>query len=158
MAGNQANLFIIFSLVGMIIGLLFDVFRILRKVLKTKDIVTYIEDIIFWILTGVIIIYSMYKFCDGELRFFMIIGIILGTMIYMFTISQYIIKASIYIINLIIRIIIYPIRVILRITKRIVFRPICILCINFRKKFIDFIIKIKKGRGFFQKKEKYNSI
>ena len=92
MASNQAYLFMVFSIVGVVIGVLFDIFRILRKTFKTVDFITYIEDIVFWILTGIIIIYSMYKFCDGELRFFMIIGIVLGTMIYMFTISEYIIK------------------------------------------------------------------
>ena len=75
MVSNQANLFIIFSLVGVVIGLLFDAFRILRKVYSTNDILTCIEDFLFWILTGIVIIYSMYRFCDGELRFFMIIGI-----------------------------------------------------------------------------------
>ena len=91
MAGNQANLFVIFSLVGIIIGLLFDIFRVLRKVFKTKDILTYIEDILFWILTGIIIIYSMYRFCDGELRFFMMVGIMFGSIIYILSISKYII-------------------------------------------------------------------
>ena len=56
MAVNQTYLFIIFTIVGIIIGILFDIFRILRKSFKTKDIVTHIEDIFFWILTGIIII------------------------------------------------------------------------------------------------------
>ena len=77
MAGNQTYLFIVFTIVGIIIGVLFDIFRILRKSFKTKDIVTYMEDILFWILTGIIILFSMYKFSNGELRFFMIIGIIM---------------------------------------------------------------------------------
>ena len=38
MASNQAYLFMIFSLVGIIIGLLFDIFRISRKTIKTNDI------------------------------------------------------------------------------------------------------------------------
>lgn len=57
MITNQAYLFFIFILNGIIIGLLFDFFRILRKTIKTKDIITYLEDFIFWILTGTIILY-----------------------------------------------------------------------------------------------------
>ena len=53
MISNQANLFLIFTINGVIIGLLFDFFRILRRSFKTKDIITYIEDIIFWILTRI---------------------------------------------------------------------------------------------------------
>ena len=44
---NQAFTFIIFILNGFIIGILFDIFRILRKSFKTPDSITYIEDIIF---------------------------------------------------------------------------------------------------------------
>ena len=44
MVANQANLFLIFTINGILIGLLFDIFRILRKSFKTPDIITYIED------------------------------------------------------------------------------------------------------------------
>lgn len=158
MAGNQAYIFMAFSIVGVAIGLLFDIFRILRKTIKTNDIVTYLEDILFWILTGIIIVFSMYYFCDGQLRFFMIIGIILGTVIYILTISRYVIKVSVFIINLVKRIIIYPFVIIYRFVKKIIFRTIFIICINFRKNLIKNVKKYKKSRGFFKKKEKYNSI
>ena len=158
MAGNQTYLFIVFTIVGIIIGILFDIFRILRKSFKTNDIVTYIEDFLFWILTGIIILFSMYKFSNGELRFFMIVGIIIGTLMYMITFSKYIIKISVFIINIIKRIIIYPFNIMKKILKKIIFRPIFIICINFKKNFINFVKKNKKNRGFFIKKEKYNNI
>lgn len=158
MAGNQTYLFIVFTIVGIIIGILFDIFRILRKSFKTNDIVTYIQDIFFWILTGIIILFSMYKFSNGELRFFMIIGIIMGTLMYMITFSKYVIKISVFIINIIKTIIVYPIKVIEKILKKIIFRPIFIICISFKKNIINFVKKNKKNRGIFVKKEKYNNI
>ena len=51
MVSNQAYLFFIFIVNGILIGLLFDFFRIARKVFRTNDIITYIQDILFWILT-----------------------------------------------------------------------------------------------------------
>ena len=42
MAENQAYLFLIFTIDGFLIGLIFDFFRILRKEFKTSNIVTYI--------------------------------------------------------------------------------------------------------------------
>ena len=158
MAGNQTYLFIVFTIVGIIIGILFDIFRILRKSFKTKDIVTYIEDILFWILTGIIILFSMYKFSNGELRFFMIIGIIMGTLMYMITFSKYVIKISVFVINIFKIWILYPFKVLIKISKKIIFRPIFIICINFKKNFINFVKKNKKNRGIFVKKEKYNNI
>ena len=53
---NQAYIFLIFVINGFLIGILFDIFRILRKSFKTKDIITYIEDILFWILTGLLLL------------------------------------------------------------------------------------------------------
>ena len=153
MAGNQTYLFIVFTIVGIIIGVLFDIFRILRKSFKTKDIVTYMEDILFWILTGIIILFSMYKFSNGELRFFMIIGIIMGTLMYMITFSRYVIKISVFIIKIIKTIIVYPVKVVEKILKKIIIRPIFIICINFKKNFINFVKKNKKNRGIFVKKE-----
>ena len=56
MINTQVYLFLIFIINGFIIGLLFDFFRILRKAIKTSDFITYIEDALFWILTGFIIL------------------------------------------------------------------------------------------------------
>ena len=158
MASNQAYLFMVFSIVGVLIGVLFDIFRIIRKTFKTNDIITYLEDILFWILTGIIVIYAMYRFCDGELRFFMIIGIVMGTCLYIVTISQYVIKISVFIINILKKILIYPIIAIYKLIRKIIFRPIFIICVNLRKIFNRFVKKNKKSRGIFEKKEKYNSI
>lgn len=57
---NQAYTFIIFIINGIIIGLLFDCFRIIRKSFKTSDMITYIEDILFWIIAGIITLYFIF--------------------------------------------------------------------------------------------------
>ena len=177
MVNEQASLFLIFSLNGVIIGILFDIFRILRKSFKTRDILTYLEDIIFWILTGIIILYSMCRFCDGELRFFMILGIIMGLIIYILTISKYVMKVSLFVVGIIkksifilIKILSYPFKIIIDFIKKVIYKPIAIICINIRKniynngkKIYNDILqkntkKCKKKRGFFIKKEKYNNI
>lgn len=104
MAQNQAYLLLVFTLTGVVIGLLFDFFRILRKSIKTPNFATYIEDILFWILTGFIILYNIWYFNDGEIRIYMFLGIIIGVLIYMSTLSKPIIyifsKILIFIINL----------------------------------------------------------
>lgn len=92
---NQAYLFIVFTINGIFIGILFDFFRILRKSFKTINFITNIEDIIFWILTGISIIFCMYKFTDGNIRLFMFLGLLLGTVTYILTISKIVIKISV---------------------------------------------------------------
>lgn len=104
MITNQAYLFLIFILVGIVIGLLFDFFRILRRSFSTKDFVTYIEDIIFWILAGFILLYSICTFSNGEIRLFMVLGIVIGILIYIVTFSSFVIKVNVNIITFIKRI------------------------------------------------------
>lgn len=101
MVTNQAYLFLIFIINGIIIGVLFDFFRILRKTIKTTDSITYIQDILFWILTGFIVLYSTFTFNNGEIRIFMFIAILIGVIFYMILISSYVIKVNVTIINFI---------------------------------------------------------
>ena len=54
---NQLFILLIFILSGYVIGILFDLFRITRKLFKLPNFVTYIEDVLFWILTGIILIF-----------------------------------------------------------------------------------------------------
>ena len=96
---NQLYAFAIFILNGFLIGLLFDIFRISRKSFKTPDFVTYIEDIAFWVLSGAMLLYSIFKFNNGELRLFIFIGVFIGTLIYMLIFSRLLINISVYIIT-----------------------------------------------------------
>ena len=132
MVYDQLYLFIIFTLDGILIGILFDFFRILRKSFNTKDVVTYIEDICFWILTGILIIYSMYMFSDGKLRIFMVLGLAIGITFYILTFSRYVIKFSVNLLHIIFK----PIFYILNKIKKIKNMLKNINTFKFRKKLI----------------------
>ena len=137
---NQAYIFLIFVINGFLIGILFDIFRILRKSFKTKDIITYIEDILFWILTGLLLLYSIFTFSNGELRLYMFLGVFIGCILYMILISQYFIKINVKIILFtkgivykIFYILTFPMRILLKILKKFLFKPIHFLTINTKK-------------------------
>ena len=99
MVENQTYLFIVFSLTGIGLGVLFDFFRALRKTFKTPDLVTYLEDIIYWILAGIIVLYNVWFFNDGEIRIYMILGILIGAVIYTLTLSTIFIKINYFIMS-----------------------------------------------------------
>ena len=61
----QVYNFFIFIILGMIVAFIFDVFRILRKTFKTNNIITYLEDILFWIISGFLIMLSIFTFNNG---------------------------------------------------------------------------------------------
>lgn len=119
MAQNQAYLFLVFSMTGVAIGILFDFFRILRRSIKTSNIITYIEDVLFWILTGLLVLYNIWYFNNGEIRIFMFLGIILGVLIYMSTLSNIIVKIFSTILQTIIKVLEVPFKVIGRIITKI---------------------------------------
>ena len=83
---------------------MFDFFRVLRKKFKTTDIVTYMQDILFWILTGISMLYCIYTFNSGEIRLYEFIGILIGTTIYFLTISKYFIKINSMVLNILTKI------------------------------------------------------
>lgn len=139
MINNQAQLFLVFIINGIIIGILFDFFRILRKSFKTNDITTYIEDFLFWILTGFSILFTLFKFNNGEIRLYMFFAIAIGILLYMLIFSSYIIKINVSIIvflKKIVKKILYyvfmPILFLLKVLKKIVFKPISFVFINIR--------------------------
>lgn len=151
---NQANLFLIFAINGVIIGLVFDIFRILRKSFKTSDVVTTLEDILFWLITGIIVLYSIFIFNNGEIRFFMFLGIFLGIMLYMLLLSSHIIKFSVKVIAIIKRavafifkILISPIQFIYKIIKNMLKKPILFCFINIKKTIRQIYTRIYKNKN-----------
>ena len=135
----QAYLFLIFTINGIIIGLLFDIFRILRKSFKTSDIITYLQDLIFWIITAIILLYSIFKFSNGEIRLYMFIAVFLGCIIYMLLFSKYFIKINLKIVNIIkiiikkiINLMVIPLNIIIKIFKKITIKPINFIIINMK--------------------------
>lgn len=139
MAQNQAYLFLVFSLTGVAIGILFDFFRILRRSIKTSNIITYIEDILFWILTGFLILYNIWYFNNGEIRIYMFLGIIMGVLVYMSTLSNIFVKVFSKILSTIIKVIELPFKAII-----MVFRKIITVILSFFAK-ITKKFKLKKG-------------
>lgn len=148
---NQAYLFLIFTINGIFIGILFDIFRVLRRSFKTSDIITYIQDILFWILTGFVLLYSVFTFSNGEIRFYMFLGVFIGGLIYMLMFSKYFININVKIIMFIknivrkiIFIVIFPIKIVIKFIRKIFFKPIKFITINITKIKMNSQNKIKK--------------
>lgn len=145
---SQLYSLFIFIIAGITIGVFFDIFRILRKSFKTPDVITYIEDIVFWIFTGLFFIFILFKYNNGELRSYILIGLIFGIIIYIITISKYFINISVNIINKIKKILEYPIKLIYKILKSIYYF-INNIKITFFDKILKYDKKIKKNQKNF---------
>ena len=113
--------FFVFIILGIIISFIFDIFRILRKKFKTSNFITYIEDIMFWLISGLLIILAIFKFNDGELRAYLFIGILLGIVIYIMLFTK--------LVNNILLKMLTPVKIILDFFTSL-FKKICVFITN----------------------------
>lgn len=142
---NQIRVLIVFNITGIIIGLIFDFFRAQRRAIKTMNFITYIQDILFWILSGAVIIASAITYTDGEIRSYMVLGLIIGVVFYFTLLSKYVLNLASYIASYMIKLATY-ITVFMFKWVKIVFSPITKL-FNYIKK-----IRIKQKNIINNKK------
>ena len=93
----EAIFFEVSLLVGMGLVLVYDVFRILRRVIKHGTVLISIEDCCFWILCTVAVFLLLYRQNDGMVRLFAFIGILIGMWIYLAVFSRFIIRFFVWI-------------------------------------------------------------
>ncbi len=67
---------------GVIIGLLYDIYKVIRKNFKINRLVSIIQDIFFWSVVTVVAIFILFYSNDGKLRWYTFLGFILGALIY----------------------------------------------------------------------------
>lgn len=79
---NQQFGLIIFSLVsGIITGILFDSYRLIRGINNSNKLITFIEDTLFWIFTAIVVfiflLYTNYAYIGMYLYMWIIVGVYL---------------------------------------------------------------------------------
>lgn len=79
--------FLIFSLCGVILGIIFDFFRALRRFLHKGTFSVAVTDIIFWITSIGICSYCVFYIHNGLLCTFVIAGFLLGVILYFLSVS-----------------------------------------------------------------------
>lgn len=102
-------------LCGIIVGLLFDIYRVIRGFRTPNKILTAISDILFWIFASLLTFIIMLVTNNANLRYYTFLGLFLGLYFYFSLLSRlfigslrYIVYFTIKIIRLFFRIIITP--------------------------------------------------
>jgi spore cortex biosynthesis protein YabQ len=85
---QQVNLFVFSLLSGILIGVLFDIYRIIRGFESLNKLITAIEDILFWVLTGIIIFMFMMYTSYAYMSFNVFVYIGIGLLLYLKIISR----------------------------------------------------------------------
>lgn len=85
----QIKNFCVFLLLGIIIAFIYDIFRILRKNVKTNYLFTSIEDVVFMLISGFLFFRSLIVFASGQIRFYIFLSFGLGIFLYILTIKNF---------------------------------------------------------------------
>ena len=85
---QQALVFLCTVLCGNISGLLYDIFRISRRLFKPKDGIVFLSDLFFWMCTSVLLFGIILRVNSGEIRWFEFAGAIIGAGVYFLLFSR----------------------------------------------------------------------
>jgi spore cortex biosynthesis protein YabQ len=137
---GQGAAFLATAGAGAVLGILYDCFRIFRKVLRHKTAVTAIEDAVFWIISTLLMFVFLLDRNFGDIRAFIFMGLALGAILYFAVLSRFFTKFAM---------------AVLRWAKRVllvIISPIIIVSGTFKKrlKFGQRYVKIK-GRRIYQR-------
>lgn len=88
----------------------------------------------------------IFKYNSGEIRWYIFLGLFLGLLLYLKTLSVIFIDVSIKICSFIVKIVLFPIKKLIKLIKELIFRPISFIIINIRKKVTNFYNKFHKTR------------
>lgn len=92
-ASNQALVFLSTVYAGFIIGFVYDLYRLIRRIAKPGYIITGILDLLFWIVIGAFSFIVLFKVNSGQVRPYNIAGLAIGWSLYALILSSYVMKA-----------------------------------------------------------------
>ena len=127
---EHTQIFLMSCAVGVILGIIYDLFRTFRIIVPHNSILVMLEDILFFIIYIIILISFISAFARGQFRVFYILGNILGFILYFFTAGR--------IAVLIIRKLVYFIKSVLLFLLKPFFLLYITMHKKFQGKFVDF--------------------
>lgn len=90
---TNENAFLLHALLlGIFITFVYDILRIFRRVLPHGDFLVSLEDFFFWIYCGGEVFLLMHRESNGTLRWFAVLGALVGMLLYRQLISPWFVK------------------------------------------------------------------
>lgn len=86
---SQINIIIFSFLGGFVTGVLFDIYRVIRGAAFVNKIMTFVEDLLFWIFASLVIFIFLNITNSGNVGLYVYMYIIFGLFVYIKLISKY---------------------------------------------------------------------
>lgn len=84
---QQTYAFFMTILAGGVVGFLFDAYRVVRSLLAPKQLATAMTDLLYWIVVTPTLFAMLLAGNWGELRFYVLLGLGVGLLLYFQTLS-----------------------------------------------------------------------
>ena len=91
---NQVKLVIFGLLSGIITGILFDIYRLIRGFENPNKILTIIQDLLFWTLTSIVVFIFLMYTNEGYINFYVYVCLFIGAYLYLKLLSRVFIKVQ----------------------------------------------------------------
>ena len=122
---QQWQFFLWSVLAGALLAAVYDLLRLSRRMVHTKDIVVNIEDILFCALAAVVVFAAAFLKNEGKLRWQGFFGAGAGFLVYRFLVRDFLVNSAefllrwlIKILFFLLRIILFPVAVVFRLLRR----------------------------------------
>lgn len=86
---------------GMLLGFIWDIYRLVRHYLKMGAMGTALGDLAYWIISIYIGIQLIFDISYGNVRMFILLGFMLGALLYFYGISRYVLRILIFVLDFI---------------------------------------------------------
>ena len=91
---SQILIFVYSLALGMFLGFAYDIFRIIRMVINSRNIAIFIQDVLYFILSGGVTFLFVLSVNSGNSRFYILAGEGIGWIAYHITLGEVIYKCS----------------------------------------------------------------
>lgn len=87
----EVKLFLASVVWGIGLVVLYDCLRIFRRIITHNKVWAALEDLLYWIICAVLIFRMMYRINDGAIRGFAIVGVVIGMVLYHYSVSEFLV-------------------------------------------------------------------
>lgn len=77
---------------GIAAGVLFDLFRTFRRLVKSGAVWVGVQDLLFWLLAACAAFFFLYQYNDGQPRWYIFCGILLGATLYHLLVRDFVVR------------------------------------------------------------------
>lgn len=156
---GETTVFLVFVAMGMLFSIIFDIFRAIRKVKKVTNKVICVQDIIYFLIIGTILLLLIVTYMNTELRVYLVLAIFLGVIIYISTVGNMVMNGIVKLLkfgNKIIEFLLLPIALFINVFDKqiVILKKYVIKCCKKIKYMIN-LNHIKKKFSIFKTKEDY---